>query len=243
MTLDSILRKGRAMNMQKILETQEIIDCLYTGKRKKIASLLHSEIVWVHENAWRWYKGREEVIHFLENIHIPVCQVIHQKYVARYYNERCVAVIGTYRTFSEAANDEIRRYVITVTWLLEKEKWCLTQCHLSENKDKRGIWNFHDSRMNQYYIPFDKVMWIEASTPTNYVHTFDNTYPVYEKIKDIKEKLPDYFLEIHRGIIVNCIYVIQLQRYCIKIIDGTELPVPEKKYCYVKEQFKQILSE
>lgn len=64
MTLDSILRKGRAMNMQKILETQEIIDCLYTGKRKKIASLLHSEIVWIHENAWRWYKGREEVIHF-----------------------------------------------------------------------------------------------------------------------------------------------------------------------------------
>ncbi len=47
---------------------------------------------------------------------------------------------------------------------------------------------------------------------------------------------PSIFLRIHSGYLVNPSHVRDVRRFALTMSDGTELPVPEKKYTLVKKQ-------
>ena len=72
------------------------------------------------------------------------------------------------------------------------------------------------------------------------IHTESETITVNDTLSAFEKKYPELFLRIHSGYLLNPAHVTDIRRFAVALSDGTELPIPEKKYTRVK---KQILRE
>lgn len=66
------------------------------------------------------------------------------------------------------------------------------------------------------------------------VYTFDGSYNIHLLLKDMLERLPDYFYRCHSSYIVNLYRVRAINSSFITMDDGTQIPVPTKKYKEIK---------
>jgi anti-anti-sigma factor len=87
-----------------------------------------------------------------------------------------------------------------------------------------------ESRYN--VIPLDQISHLSANGRTTTIHTLDKSFTASRLLKDMKARLPDSFLRIHRGFVVNARHVRALQyamggTYQVTLGDrsGTVLPV------------------
>lgn len=89
---------------------------------------------------------------------------------------------------------------------------------------------------SSYFINEDSIKYIEGGKGVrSYVYTDDGTYTVTHLLKDIGSKLPDCYYRCHASYIVNMDRVKKICGYKIVLDDGTEIPVPVKKYAAVRE--------
>ena len=49
------------------------------------------------------------------------------------------------------------------------------------------------------------------------------------------------FCRIHRSYLVNCRFVLQVERYAVTLINGTVLPIPAKRYMEVREEITALI--
>jgi DNA-binding LytR/AlgR family response regulator len=61
-------------------------------------------------------------------------------------------------------------------------------------------------------INFDDILYFEAVKEYICIHTENQKVLVYKRMKDLAEKLPEYFIRVHNSYIINC--------KCIKKIEG-----------------------
>lgn len=67
------------------------------------------------------------------------------------------------------------------------------------------------------------------------IHTEIGTVTIHETLSGFEEKYPGLLLRIHSGYLLNPAHVRNIRRFTVTLSDGTELPIPEKKYTQVKE--------
>ncbi len=67
------------------------------------------------------------------------------------------------------------------------------------------------------------------------IHTEDGTITVNDTLSKIEENYPNVFLRIHSGYLVNPAHVTGIRRFAATLSDGTQLPIPEKKYTLIKK--------
>lgn len=63
------------------------------------------------------------------------------------------------------------------------------------------------------FIKLDEVSFFEADTNYITIHSESGTFLHTDSISNLDQKLPDNFLRIHRGIIINKNYVKEIQKY------------------------------
>lgn len=63
------------------------------------------------------------------------------------------------------------------------------------------------------------------------------------KVADPENRYPDLFVRCHASYLVNPQYVSEIRRFRIRLQNGIELPVPEKKYMAVKTELQKRCSE
>lgn len=66
-----------------------------------------------------------------------------------------------------------------------------------------------ESRYN--VIPLDQISHLSANGRVTAIHTLDKSYTASRLLKDMKARLPDWFLRVHRGFVVNTRHVRSLQ--------------------------------
>lgn len=75
----------------------------------------------------------------------------------------------------------------------------------------------------------------------------DENGTVYEKSGSIGEQeslLEEYgFCRIHKSYLVNMRLVDMIERYQVRMEDGTEIPIPRDKYQRVRERYFKIMGE
>lgn len=91
------------------------------------------------------------------------------------------------------------------------------------------------------YIPEDSVIYAEAGKGVKcYLHLRNETVTVNMLLKDVTEKLPSYYYRCHSSFTVNTKMIASVSAYRVTMIDGEEIPVPEKKYAVVKKEIGEL---
>lgn len=67
------------------------------------------------------------------------------------------------------------------------------------------------------------------------VHTENGDVVICDTLPSLAERYPDLFLRAHAKYLVNPDHVREIRRFSMTLSDGTELPIPEKKYTEVKK--------
>lgn len=85
-------------------------------------------------------------------------------------------------------------------------------------------------------IAAERILYIETvkRTAKLLVHTENGTVAAHGKLSDFERNYPDVFLRIHTSYLLNPAHVRKIRRFSVILSDGTELPVPEKKYTQIK---------
>lgn len=68
------------------------------------------------------------------------------------------------------------------------------------------------------------------------MHTLNDTLTVNSTLSEFEKNHPGLFLRIHAGYLLNPAHVREIRRFLVTLSDGTQLPVPEKKYTRIKKQ-------
>lgn len=76
-------------------------------------------------------------------------------------------------------------------------------------------------------IDMDAITYIESLSDYIQIHTINETFITKEKISAISEKLPDWFIRIHRSFIVNKQQISSYNKEAV-FIDEKELPIGRK---------------
>ena len=67
------------------------------------------------------------------------------------------------------------------------------------------------------------------------IHTVDGALTVNKTLSELEKQYPGFFVRIHSGYLLNPAHVTNIRRFAATLSDGTQLPIPEKKYTQVKK--------
>ncbi|MBQ7715406.1 MAG: LytTR family transcriptional regulator DNA-binding domain-containing protein [Clostridia bacterium] len=103
--------------------------------------------------------------------------------------------------------------------------------------------HFHSSDKSEYYFHSDTVTYIESDSLKKHciIHAKTGDVTVQAGIGDIERRFPGLFLRCHQSYLVNPNYIREMRRFSVTLADGTELPVPEKKYTSFRAEVAKAL--
>lgn len=92
--------------------------------------------------------------------------------------------------------------------------------------------HFHGKDHSDYFFLSDSVFWIEAAHGGKHsiLHTTGGKVEILATVASLAEQYPHLFLRCHQSYLINPHYIRNIRRFCVTLTDGTELPIPEKKY-------------
>ncbi len=86
------------------------------------------------------------------------------------------------------------------------------------------------------------IIYVEADNIYSRIILTDQFIRIPYPIHLMQELLPDYFLRIHRSFLVNQNFITALYPTIILLSNGLRLPVPKKKYQWLKGCFESPIA-
>ena len=104
---------------------------------------------------------------------------------------------------------------------------------------------FHGVDRSDYFFLSDTIIHIEAAHGGKHsiLYTEDSSVEVMASISSIEKKCGNIFLRCHQSYLVNPNYISRIKRFRVTLSDGTELPIPEKKYTAFRDKAVKLLSK
>ncbi len=99
--------------------------------------------------------------------------------------------------------------------------------------------HFHGIDRSDYFFLSDTIIRIEAAHGGRHsvIHTTDGTTAeVIATISALEKKYGHLFLRCHQSFLINPEYIQNIRRFKLTLYDGTELPIPEKKYTAFRDK-------
>ena len=110
----------------------------------------------------------------------------------------------------------------------------------------QALFTFSFGKHN-YSVPSSDIVFFEKDKRSVFIYTKTGTYKSLLKTKEILEKLPNYFIQIHTSYILNPKYIKDFDSKTVTILlNGTEehlLPISRKFQFSFKEKYYSYLSE
>lgn len=202
---------------------------LYQHNVARITPLLHPDVTWISSQDCIIRTGKDAVSKALCKFQMPVpacaasmtCQTIYFDWTT------CTLLC----TCAIARNLNHR---ITLVWTLECNVPKLLHIHGSITP-REPVLIFTGRQAEQYYLHPDDICYVEADNTCAHIVCENRNICICQTISAIQEQLPAYFLKVHRSFLVNPHYIVSLKRYNLELRSGVILPVPEKKYKWIKE--------
>lgn len=95
--------------------------------------------------------------------------------------------------------------------------------------------------MSVHRIASFHILYIETvkRSANLWIHTPDGTITASGTLSGFEESYPGLFLRIHSSYLINPAHAREICRFIVTLSDGTKLPIPEKKYTYIKKLLLQ----
>lgn len=88
-----------------------------------------------------------------------------------------------------------------------------------------------------------QILYAETARSHTVIHTLEGDYESVESLQTLMNRYPDLFVRCHASYLVNPEHVTEIRRFRIRLQNGIELPVPEKKYMAVKTELRKRCDE
>ena len=88
-------------------------------------------------------------------------------------------------------------------------------------------------------IPIREIYYLESKGHHVIIHTFEDNVEVYGRLDDIKEKLPNCFLQCHKSYMVNMNYILFIDKNEILLKGDNRVNISRAKYGEVREIYFQ----
>lgn len=75
------------------------------------------------------------------------------------------------------------------------------------------------------FVPFSKIMYVEAQKQYVLIHTCDHIYRMKTSLMETKAQLDEYFFQCQRSFLVNLSYVVRIKKDCVVLKNGEEIPI------------------
>lgn len=122
------------------------------------------------------------------------------------------------------------------TFLVDEEFVGRADSYIKSRTGVRKI-AFRGEGNSTVFIPEDSVIYAEAGKGVKcWLHLAKETVAVNMLLKDVTAKLPAYYYRCHSSFTVNTRMISSVAAYRITLVNGEEIPVPEKKYAKVKKE-------
>ena len=98
--------------------------------------------------------------------------------------------------------------------------------------------HFHCVDRSDYFYFSDAIYWIEAADDGKHsvLHTTSGDFRVMSSVASLEKQYPHLFLRCHQSFLINPHYLRNIRRFAVTLADGTELPIPEKKYTAFRDR-------
>lgn len=93
------------------------------------------------------------------------------------------------------------------------------------------------------YIDPDMIVYAEAIGKYTAIHFVDKIVTIKQLIGKTVLLFPEIFCRPHRGYLVNCKFIVSVERYKITMVTGAMIPIPEKRYFKVREEIAKIMQK
>ena len=103
--------------------------------------------------------------------------------------------------------------------------------------------HLHGMDRSDHFILTDTVIYIAASHGAKHsiVHTTDGEVEAASTVTSLARQYGSLFLRCHQSYLVNPEYIRSIRRFRVTLSDGTELPVPEKKYTAFRDRAVKLM--
>lgn len=97
---------------------------------------------------------------------------------------------------------------------------------------------------SQHYLLINTIPYIRTNTEhgCTIIHTLSTEIPTSETLSSLEKRYGNYFLRVHASYLINPLFVRSIRRFSITLSDGSEIPVPNRKYAQVKKTLEAWLS-
>ncbi|MBR5319284.1 MAG: response regulator transcription factor [Peptococcaceae bacterium] len=92
-------------------------------------------------------------------------------------------------------------------------------------------------------ISFRDIFFIESVGHQLIIHTSESKIICYEKIDDMKQRLPEHFLQCHKSYIVNMQIIRRIEKNKIILQHDKEIPVSKARYAEVRNTFFRYMGQ
>lgn len=93
------------------------------------------------------------------------------------------------------------------------------------------------------FIPRSSILYVTSDGRNTRIHCFSGNINARLSISAFLESAGNKFFPIHRCYAINLDYITLLKPYCVIMSDGSELPVPVKRYSEIKQQLTELITK
>lgn len=93
------------------------------------------------------------------------------------------------------------------------------------------------TRKKQCKIPLNEIIYMERNLRETIVITRTEKFCTSEKIDQLLERLPSYFIPCHRSFAINLKLVSSIQQYSVSFPNGKTVPIGRTHYSDIKKAF------
>ena len=225
----------RQNDLQMIDMTHCIVRSFYGGVSSLISEQLHSDIVWINGLTSQCLYGYYSVSTSLFKMLRPM----QYRIIFRHSHQMFLppdAFIVTCEYSVSTHEEPDKSCCSSFIWKSGRDGPKLTYVHMSFSLSfpiSAGVLSIHSRHAEIYRIRTEDIMYIEASNTYCQIYCCSNQILANQSISSIEKSLPSLFMRTHRSFIVNKQYVRGIYRYGLDLSNGTQLPIPEKRYMKV----------
>ena len=85
------------------------------------------------------------------------------------------------------------------------------------------------------FVNSNTVLYVQSQRRKTEFVCIDRVVSCNSSIGEIAKELPDLFYPIHRGYLVNTLFIVAIRRFEVELISGLCIPIPSLTYMKVKE--------
>lgn len=87
------------------------------------------------------------------------------------------------------------------------------------------------------------ILYVQAQKKRTELVCVDKVISCNSTIGELAKELPEVFYHLHRGYLVNTLYIVAIRRFEVELLSGITLPIPAKNYMQVKQDLLKLIAK